>query len=102
MKPIGVLYATREGQTGRIAGYLGKGFHKRGLVVDVANVAERPGICLSDYSAVILAASVHAGRHEKEMLRFVKNHRAALDARPNAFVSVTLSQAGVQRSNATE
>ena len=50
------------------------------------------------YSAAILAASVHAGSHEPEMVSFVKRHRAKLDAMPHAFLSVTLSQVGAEDS----
>jgi|SRR5579883_1880868 len=101
MNPIGVFYATREGQTRRIAEYIGSRFQQQGFAVDAANVSDRAAVSLKSYSAVILAASVHAGRHEREMVRFVERHRAELDAIPNAFISVTLSQAGVQRANAT-
>ena len=51
---------------------------------------------LAGYSAAILAASVHLGRHEREMVAFVKRHREALDRLPSAFLSVSLSAAGTQ------
>jgi menaquinone-dependent protoporphyrinogen oxidase len=39
---------------------------------------------------------VHAGNHEKEMIQFVKDHRSELDLMTTAFLSVTLSEAGVE------
>ncbi len=102
MKPVAVLYATREGHTARVAAQLVAGLRKRGLDAFAQQVATfRPDRGLDACGAVVLAASVHAGRHEREMIRFVRDRRAELDAIPNAFVSVTLSQAGVQRTDAT-
>jgi Ca2+-transporting ATPase len=51
--------------------------------------------------AVVLAASVHAGEHESEMVRFVKKHVVQLDHLPTAFLSVTLSEAGAERKDAS-
>jgi menaquinone-dependent protoporphyrinogen oxidase len=48
-----------------------------------------------------LAASVHQGNHEKEMLRFVKEHRTELERIPTAFISVSLSEVGAERWQAT-
>ena len=35
------------------------------------------------------------------MLQFVKKHRGELECLPTAFLSVTLSEAGAERSDAT-
>ncbi len=91
-----IAYATKEGQTEAVAERL----HDRlvqhhGLVVDLFHVGsddpEPPE--LSSYEGVILAASVHMGRHEREMVRFVTEHRGELDARKTAFVSVSMAEA---------
>ena len=40
------------------------------------NVAERPDeIDLDSFSFALVAVSVHAGAHEREMIRFIKKHR---------------------------
>jgi menaquinone-dependent protoporphyrinogen oxidase len=98
MKSVAVFYSTGEGQTRRIAEYLAQGLRSRGIVPDCRNVkiGADPG-SLRRYSAVVLAASVHLGRHQREMVRFVMAHRAELEELPAYFLSVTLSQAGVQR-----
>jgi menaquinone-dependent protoporphyrinogen oxidase len=99
MKPIAVFYATRDGQTRQIAEHTANRLQSRGLTVDLRNIrlGPDPGD-LTRYSAIVLAASVHGGRHEREMVRFVKAHRAQLDLMPTWFFSVTLSQAGAQRA----
>jgi menaquinone-dependent protoporphyrinogen oxidase len=103
MKPIGIFYATREGQTQRIAERVAADLKARGLDAEVRNLRDKavdPG--LNRYAAAVLAASVHAGRHEPEMATFVKEHRAELESMPAAFLSVTLSEAGAERADATQ
>jgi menaquinone-dependent protoporphyrinogen oxidase len=100
MKPVGIFYATREGQTERIAERIGATLRASGLEPDLRNLKSDPEeITLDRYSAAILAASVHAGSHEPEMVKFAQRHRAQLDTMPNAFLSVTLSQVGVEDSS---
>lgn len=45
----------------------------------------------ADYSAVIVAASVHAGTYQRSVRRWVSAHLVALTQRPSAFVSVWLA-----------
>lgn len=97
MKSFAVLFATREGQTRRIAEYLGVALRAHGYRVDVMDVADPlPDLDLSRYSAAVLAASIHIGKHERSMVDFVKKHRPALEKMPTMFLSVSLSQAGVE------
>jgi menaquinone-dependent protoporphyrinogen oxidase len=46
------------------------------------------------YDAVIVGASVIVGRHQRPIERFVRENRAALNALPSAFFSVSASAAG--------
>src|SRR5262245_61779302 len=82
MKSIGFFYATREGQTRRITEHVAANLRNRGFVVEISNVKDvrgQVGVDLGRCAAVILAASVHAGEHESEMVKFVKKHRAQLE-----------------------
>ena len=102
MNQVAVLYATREGQTRRIAEQVAAGLRERGLDAIAADIREaRARLDLGACSAVVIAASVHGGRHEREMIGVVKSQRAALQSMPNAFLSVTLSEAGAERRDAT-
>ena len=101
-KPVAILYATREGQTKRIARHIAGVMGTRGFDVDVKNVRDASGsVDLNRYAAAILAASVHVGKHEREMVKFVKDHRVELERLPSAFLSVTLSEAGAEKLDAT-
>jgi menaquinone-dependent protoporphyrinogen oxidase len=65
------------------------------------NVGEAaPVIEVGSHSAAVLTASVHAGKHEREMVNFVKSHRAELETLQTVFLSVTLSQAGAEMPEA--
>lgn len=103
MKPVAVLYASREGQTQRVAEYLAATLRPRGHaaeVIDVTTLAEP--IALADYAAAVLAASVHLGRHEPEMVTFVKRHRIELESLPTAFVSVSFTEAAAESAPSAE
>lgn len=101
MKPVLVLYATREGHTRRVADYVTAALKTHGLVthtIDVANIGA--GFPLDEYSAAMLTASIHGSRHESEMSHFVKLHRAELECIPTAFLSVSLTEAGAENTAA--
>ena len=94
-KPIVILYATREGQTRRIAEHVADVLKARGFDVDLKNVRDG-STDLKQYSAAILAASAHGGKHEPEMVKFVQDRLAELEQLPSSFLSVTLSEAGAE------
>ncbi len=98
---VAVYYATREGHTQEIAERIIARLRKNGFDVDLHDVRRPLPFSLDNYAAAILAASVHSGEHEKEMVRFVKEHRDQLSSMPTAFISVTLSEADAQRTDAT-
>jgi menaquinone-dependent protoporphyrinogen oxidase len=103
VRAIAVVYATREGQTRRIAEHLAATLRTRGFAVDVLDVAHdvTADFDAARYAAVVVAASVHIGKHERTMVQFVKAHRAALERMPSAFLSVSLSEAGAEDVHAT-
>ena len=87
-----IAYATNEGQTARIAGTLAKQFEANGHLVsilDLGDTATPPDPAA--YDGIVVAASVHAGKHQESAQRFVSDHRNALDASTTAFLSVSLS-----------
>jgi menaquinone-dependent protoporphyrinogen oxidase len=102
MKPILVLYATREGQTEKVAHHVAKTLGACGLATQVSNAADlREPLRLERYAGAILAASAHGGSHEREIVAFVGRHRAELTEMPSAFLSVSLSEAGAEDLHAS-
>jgi menaquinone-dependent protoporphyrinogen oxidase len=92
-----VFYATREGQSERVAARVAMDLREHGIDADVVNVRDVRGpIDWKGYQAAFVVASVHAGHHEKEMIAFVRRHREALARLQASFLSLTLSQAGAE------
>jgi menaquinone-dependent protoporphyrinogen oxidase len=102
MKRILVMYATVEGQSLKVAEYAAHRLVKQGFgarLVDVRDV--RYPFALQDYRAVLLVAPVHASFHPREMLHFVSEHREELAKMPVRFLSLSLSEAGVELAGAS-
>lgn len=95
MPKLLIAYATVEGQAEKIAEHIGRRIEAQDWSAEIRNaetLASRTD--LAPFDAVLLVASVHAGRHERAAARFVRENLSALNAKPNAFVSVSLSAAG--------
>ena len=92
-----VFYATREGQARRVAERVAADLRTQGLDVDLFDVRTvHDRISWQAYRTIFLVASVHLGRHEREMRRFVTKYRHELEATGAALLSLSLSQAGAQ------
>jgi menaquinone-dependent protoporphyrinogen oxidase len=97
---IAIFYATREGQTHKIAEHVAAQLRLHGDEADVFNLKDLErapqAFDWSPYDSACVAASVHAGHHEREAVRFAHEHRAELERVGAAFLSVTLSEAGAE------
>ena len=90
-----LVYGTSEGQTRKIAAFVADRLSRRGHQVVTADAGEAGSLPdPRSFDAVIIAASVHIGRYQPAVTRFVREHRAAISARANAFLSVSLAAAG--------
>lgn len=89
-----VLYSSTEGQTKKIAERVASEIDGRGrnaTTYDMGSEQKAPSI--SDFDAVIVAASVHQGFHQESAVNFVAAQRERLKSRKAAFLSVSLSAA---------
>lgn len=101
MKKITLLYSTREGHTRRVIEHVAAAFRARGMATEVLDVAELPRDTeIGGLEAAIVAASIHAGKHEPEMVDVVRRHRRMLERIPTAFLSVSLTEAEVEDEGA--
>lgn len=80
-----VAYATKHGATGAIAETIGSVLRERGLEVEVRPVAEVADV--SGYKAVVLGSALYMFHWQKEAMRFLKRHEAALRERPTWLFS---------------
>jgi menaquinone-dependent protoporphyrinogen oxidase len=91
-----IVYATTEGHTRDLAHYVMRNLSGDGHRVAVEEApADPPDPDPSAYEAAILAGSVHVGRYQPNLVRFARARNAELAATPSAFVSVSLSAAGL-------
>ncbi len=99
MAKILITYATSEGQTAKISLQLAVQLEALGHEVFIADLSNDGARCdPTGYAAVIIAASVHGGRHQTEAIRFVKAHRAVLQEKLTGFVSVSMSAAADEQA----
>ena len=93
MKPFLVVYASRSGCTRRLAEGMADRIRTLGHEVQTQDVRTEALPLLERYAGVLLAASVHLGHHEREMLKFVRSRRGELDGVSTVFFSVSLTEA---------
>ena len=89
MPRVLVAFGTTDGHTSKVAHRVGEWLHACSHVVDVVNVAQvSPDP--TRYDAVVVAASVHAGKYQRAVTRWVQRNSVALNEQPTAFLSVCL------------
>jgi menaquinone-dependent protoporphyrinogen oxidase len=93
MSRILVAHASRFGQARALASELADRLRHGGHEVEIACAADRPIPLPQAYDAVILGSRITRGRHAREILDYVRTHRAVLDEMPTAFFSVSLAAA---------
>ena len=94
MPRILVLYASTHGHTAKIAARIAAALEADGATVDRHELdAKKSQPALPDYDAVILGGSVHAGHHQRTLVKWAERHRTALDLKPSGFFSVCLTAA---------
>jgi menaquinone-dependent protoporphyrinogen oxidase len=95
MCDIAVFYTTTEGQTRRIAERIASRCRERGLSSEAVCVGttDAAAVDWSAARAIVVGASLHGGRHQKEAARFIRMYRHRLNAGVSAFFSVSLAAA---------
>jgi menaquinone-dependent protoporphyrinogen oxidase len=93
MNEILVLYASTHGQTAEIATVVGRAIQRAGAKADVRRLEKNLDVAPWRYDAVVIGASIHVGKHQKEVVEWVRRNAAALNDMPTAFFSVSLTAA---------
>lgn len=93
MARILVLYGTTERHTEKIAAAVGSTLTAKGFNVDIVEAGLRDPKP-SGYDGIIVAASIHAGRFQKAVGRWIRAHHEEFGSKPTAFVAVCLAVAG--------
>jgi menaquinone-dependent protoporphyrinogen oxidase len=89
-----LLYASTHGHTAKIAARIAATLEGDGATVDLHRLdANGSPPVLPDYDAVIVGASIHAGHHQRALVKWAERHHTALGHSPSAFFSVCLTAA---------
>ena len=90
MASILVCYGTGEGQTEKVADRLADELTARGHDPTTVNVkAVGSDLDVADFDAVLVGASIHFGRHQKAIRKFVTANRDVLVTKPTGFFQVS-------------
>ncbi len=89
-----LLYGTTEGQTQKVARFVAEHLAPLGHQTVLINAVDgATASAAHTVDGVIIAASLHAGRYQSSVIHFVRDHLSDINARPNAFISVSLAAA---------
>jgi len=91
-----IVYGTTEGHTRELAHFIMRTLDAEGRRVAVEEAPRDPPYPdPSVYQAVFLAGSLHQARYQPNLVRFARARQPELAATPSAFISVSLSAAGL-------
>jgi menaquinone-dependent protoporphyrinogen oxidase len=88
-----ILYASNHGHTGKIAARIADVIERDGAVAHLRSAASADEVDPADYDAVVVGASIHAEKHQREVVDWARTHANALTRMPGAFFSVCLAAA---------
>lgn len=97
-----ILHGSFDGQTRRVAERIAQVIERGRHQVRILRVQE--GLVGRDIAwshAVIIGGAIRYGRHQGALEKAVRENRALLDEKPNAFFSVCMSAAGPNAKPAT-
>jgi menaquinone-dependent protoporphyrinogen oxidase len=94
MANVLILYATKEGQTEKIARRIAQTLGAEGHGATLVDADRSPeSLDLAHYQALLIAAPIHAGGYPSSVVRFVRAHRERLERVRSVFLSVGLAVA---------
>jgi menaquinone-dependent protoporphyrinogen oxidase len=89
-----IVYATKQGQTEKIAGRIAQRVRAQGHVAELLDAERLPTpLSLEQFDVVLVGAPIHAGGYPRSIERFAREQRDVLARVPSAFFSVGLAVA---------
>lgn len=88
-----VVYASTHGHTAKIASRVAEAVRRADCPADMRDARHEPIPGLDGYDGVVVAASLHGGHHQREIVDWAKSRRAELEERHSIFLSVSLTAA---------
>lgn len=100
MAKVLIVYGTNEGQTAKIARFIGAVGRGEGHEVRVVHARSREAPDrIGEYDAILVGASVHQSRHQRYVYRWVRAHRRALEDAHAGFFQISLVSAIVEAAS---
>jgi menaquinone-dependent protoporphyrinogen oxidase len=93
MSKILIASASTHGHTAKIASCIAEVLRSEGHDVDVHDDVAATDPSPAGYDAVIVGASIHAGRHQQPLVQWARRHGTSLTMTPSAFFSVSMTAA---------
>jgi menaquinone-dependent protoporphyrinogen oxidase len=92
LKSVLVLYCSLRGHTARVARRICESVVAAGGRAEMMEIKEaiHEGVEWDRYDVIVLGAPVVYGTYDKAFLRFVRDHKSQLDAKPNSFFNVSV------------
>ena len=91
MPTVLIAYASTHGHTAKIAARLRDVLRDAGLDAELGTLAEGAHVSPAGADAVLVGASVHGGRHQAEVVEWLRAHHTTLSAMPSGLFSVSLA-----------
>ena len=85
-----ILYSTVDGHTKYICEYMSEKLNKD-KEITISSLEESDEFNLSDFSEIVLGASVRYGYHRKNVYEFINTNKATLEEKKTAFFSLNLT-----------
>lgn len=93
MANVLIAYASTHGQTAKIGRRIADVLQADEVEVELCDLGAGEDLDPSGHHGVIVAASIHRGTHQREVVSWVKRRQSSLAGTPSAFVSVSLTAA---------
>jgi menaquinone-dependent protoporphyrinogen oxidase len=83
------VYSSVYGQSRKVCERLQVHLAAQGHTCEIVPI-DTTGLDPATFDAIVVGASIRHGTHNPAVMEFIQKHKAALDARPSAFFSVSL------------
>ena len=101
MQPNLILYNSVNGQTEKICRNIITHMHKQGLACHLQNIhALSHHLHLAEYKSVLFGMPVRYGKHNRQMISFIKNNSSQIQQMPFGLFSVNLTARKADKNSA--
>lgn len=90
MSTILLTYSTTDGHTIKISQKMQHIMEQQGHKVTLLPINEVDGETLKQHDKTVIGASIRYGKHQKQVVNFIEQHKAQLESKPSAFYTVNL------------